>query len=330
MKNDLYTVDEIREFIREDLPMIIGGDERLLSALPIGKWIGGSIHYFLAEGGQPIVSETKLFVSFLDKEIFEPTLIKTYTSENLTDIFDDYPGWGVSFIIIPRLSDCNEAFQFLALESSELLKSPLIGWVSGAMLDSETPPMVINGSTGNKFINEVVVMHCSIPENMTPNVDIINVFEPDDNGPQIKFEKNTKRVSDAIVNGEKKNLYDYLIETYQKIDLTQPLIANIGGSTLNTSIIEIDEKNKTLLFGNAISKNLTYQLSKPVENFTEKFMGEIDKIDGHVQFSCNCLGNFLHGGFKGKSSEKLNGLMTFGEIAYLPLNRTMVTLTISE
>ena len=42
--------------------------------------------------------------------------------------------------------------------------------------------------------------------------------------------------------------------------------------------------------------------------------------------SCNCILNFVYGGLEGKKTPGFTGPVTFGEIAYILLNQTLVTL----
>jgi hypothetical protein len=50
---------------------------------------------------------------------------------------------------------------------------------------------------------------------------------------------------------------------------------------------------------------------------------------GDVEFSCNCILNYLYGELEGKRTGALKGPMTFGEVAYQLLNQTMVYLKVS-
>ena len=43
-------------------------------------------------------------------------------------------------------------------------------------------------------------------------------------------------------------------------------------------------------------------------------------------FSCNCILNYLYGGLEGKHTGSVYGPITFGEIAHLLLNQTLVQL----
>ena len=47
-----------------------------------------------------------------------------------------------------------------------------------------------------------------------------------------------------------------------------------------------------------------------------------------MQFSCNCILNFLFGGLEGQKIGELYGPVTFGEIGYQLLNQTLVVLRI--
>jgi hypothetical protein len=57
-------------------------------------------------------------------------------------------------------------------------------------------------------------------------------------------------------------------------------------------------------------------------------------MTGHAEkksvFSCNCILNFLYGGFEGKRINNFNGPITFGEIAYQLINQTLVYVLIED
>lgn len=47
-------------------------------------------------------------------------------------------------------------------------------------------------------------------------------------------------------------------------------------------------------------------------------------------FSCNCILNFLYGGLEGERALPIGGPATFGEIAYVLLNQTLVYMEIDD
>ena len=47
-------------------------------------------------------------------------------------------------------------------------------------------------------------------------------------------------------------------------------------------------------------------------------------------FTCNCILNYLYANLEGKKTGSIVGPITFGEIAYMLLNQTMVYLTFED
>ena len=54
-----------------------------------------------------------------------------------------------------------------------------------------------------------------------------------------------------------------------------------------------------------------------------------DNVTG-ADYSCNCILNYLYGEMEGKSVSGFTGPMTFGEIAYMLLNQTLVRLELQK
>ena len=53
MKNTLYTVHEETEKINAGKALLLAGDDNVLAQLPKGKWIAGTITYFMTEHANP-------------------------------------------------------------------------------------------------------------------------------------------------------------------------------------------------------------------------------------------------------------------------------------
>ena len=72
-----------------------------------------------------------------------------------------------------------------------------------------------------------------------------------------------------------------------------------------------------------------YHFAKPIADYGNKFRQQLAgyRTDG-VQFSCNCILNFLFGELEGQRISELYGPVTFGEIGYQLLNQTLVVLRI--
>src|SRR5579883_1814161 len=60
----LYTVNDANNLIRQAKPLHIAGDAAALARLARGDWIGGTIPYFLTDGGGAVERE-RVFVTEL-------------------------------------------------------------------------------------------------------------------------------------------------------------------------------------------------------------------------------------------------------------------------
>ncbi|MEM6643519.1 MAG: hypothetical protein AAF616_11115 [Bacteroidota bacterium] len=326
MKNKLYTLEEAQKILADGQNAMVGAEEEILAQLPKGNWIGGTIPYFMDQNGGT-VSQDQVFINFLDDPI-EFSAIKAYPEDKLAEIFDDYPEWGVSFIVLPGLSSCAFKYPFVVKQTNDVFKSPIVGWTSGVLWDDlgKKSPKVINGATGEIHDDKAMVMHCNLPSNITPELGIINIQEPE--GPFLEFEKEEAEVRDVIIDGKVENLYDYFKGKGMEID--RPLITDVNGSLINIAVKGYDDDAKTVSFYTPVWPGYKYQVSKPLADYEEKFEKEYKKIDAEIQFNCNCLYNYFFGNLEGKKTGDITGLITFGEVAYLQLNQTMVYLTLRK
>ncbi|MEM6829947.1 MAG: hypothetical protein AAF551_05490 [Bacteroidota bacterium] len=325
--NGLFTVEETATFINEGQSLLISGDETLLQQLPKGNWIGGTMHYFMSSDGGIVVKD-KLFINFLDDRV-KPALIKAYGPEEMDSIVDDYPASGVSFIIIPALSACWKKYSTDTCFKPEILQSPLVGWISGVIYEEigKETPKVINGKTGELHDNQCILMHCELAENVAAVPNILNIFDPG-SGDVLEFDEETTEVKDVIVNGVKRNFYDYLKEI--GATLQEPLMTDYAGAKINTSFFSLNDENKVVNVWSPVLPGYEYKIPSPIANYEEKFGEELEKLNIEPLFACNCLYNFFYGQLEGKKTGRVVGPMTFGEIAYLYLNQTMVYLTLEE
>jgi len=326
MKSILYSLSDAQNLISNGFKGIVAADEKLLKQLPNGDWIGGTMPYFMSEEGGTVTKE-KVLMSQLDPQI-EINHINTYAEEELDKIFDEYPEWGVSFIIIPGLSNCAERYPTVVENNPKAFISPIMGWASGVLWEevTEMTAKIIDGREGSLYNERVIVMHCDLPESITPQVGTINIIEP--TGPKIRFPEYSRELSDAIIDGKKGNIYDYIKSRDSSI--AQAFVTNIRGEVINMSIKSINDDTKTISVWNPANPDYEYQHSDPIDNYEERFEQELKKLGGGISYNCNCLYNFLFGNLNGKKIGDITGIITFGEIAYLSLNQTFVYLTLNN
>lgn len=327
MKKNLFSVDAVIEKINNGDRLILSGDEKLLNKLPPGNWIGGTIPYFMTNIGGTFTEE-KIFVTALESYILDAS-IKVYDETNIDKVFVDMPANGFSLIIIPASSQTQLTYALNASDF-EMFGKPIIGWVSGVNLDQlgEATPKVFNGQRAQAIENGAVVMHMSLPENMTPDIDILNIFEQGD-GDVIIFQEDGFSVEEAYVNGKIINFADYVLS--HQLDLRLPLVADYSGAMINVSFQEVDKENKVVKFYAPVFRGVAYKHARAIDDYVTQFIAQIPQ-EGieHIFFSCNCILNYLFSELEGKKTGGITGPITFGEIAYMLLNQTMVYLNIHE
>ncbi len=320
--NKLLGVDTVRQMVKAGKVLMLAGDEKLLQELPKGKWIGGTIPYFMGDDGG-VCSDQKIYVTELPDYI-EDIKIKLYRANELPGISSDYPVNGASFIIIPAGTDVHKSFARDATTYKNYFNSPVVGWISGVKLeDLETAhPKVFDGNSGVVSQDQAVVMHISLPKEKRAKIDIINLFRQGD-GDSITFEESGFTIENCLINGEKKNFAEYLREN--NIDTQLPLVADYCGAMVNVSIQSVKDKSVDLYA--PVFNGVQYKFAKSVGDYAKEFEVEVLKHKANPIFSCNCILNYLYAGLEGHKTANITGPITFGEVAYMLLNQTMVYIS---
>lgn len=323
----LYTVNEVTNLINAGESLFISGDEKLIKQLPKGKWIAGTIPYFMSEKGG-LLTENELQVVTLPKNITD-LKIQSYDKNELKNIPKDYMNNGFSYILIPAFSDSHITFAKDCFTYDGLFDRPLLGWISGFNLANigSVTAKVVNGQTGEMSDQKAIVMHCNLPADQYAKINIINLFTQG-KGDTLTFTSTGFEVTDCMINGEKRNLAEYL--TTKKIDTQLPLVANYSGAMINVSFQAVDTAAKKVNLYAPVFPGVEYKIATPVENYEKNFKQELDKTNIKPLVSCNCILNYLYANLEGKKTGDITGPMTFGEIAYMLLNQTMVYLTIEK
>lgn len=323
----LVSPETAAEMIQSGATLAIAGEETLLAALPNGNWIGGSIPYFMGQDGG-ITTRGQLFVTPLS---FYPGLkptIRQYDAASLSMLCMEAPSNGFSIIILPAFSEVHFEYAQHASMYDDMFMKPLVGWVSGIHLDDmgKTTPKVRDGRNRVLLQNHAVVVHVPLPENVSAHVNIVNLFSQG-NGDRIQFQESGFEASTCIVNGQKTSLAAYL----KKIghDTRLPLVADYSGALINVSLKAVDEAHDNVQFYGPVFPHVTYKLAQPFSGSYETTLGKaIADLPEKAAFSCNCILNYLYCELEGKHTGHVTGPMTFGEVAYVLLNQTVVHLTL--
>jgi len=326
MESKLYTFEEVVAFIKQGFVLSLAGDERVLSKLPPGNWIGGTIPYFMdVDCGK--FNQELIFVNEIEMYNSEYS-IKVYDENSILNIASDSYDNGYSLLILPAFQKINEVYSIQTENINGLYDNPIVGWVSGMDLNSSDTPKTFSGLTGKMYEDKGVVLHVKLPENLFAQVDIVNIFNPDIENDEIKFYNNSFDVTSCMINGKDVNLAEYVTEN--GIDSKLPLIADYSGASINVCIKEVDVENGKVSFFGPLFKSKSYKFAKAIPSYINEFDDKTKELTANNVFSCNCVLNYLYGDLEGKKINNAAGPVTFGEIAYNLLNQTLVVLTIDE
>lgn len=323
----MVSVDEAKAAIEAGRVLWIGGDENLLKQLPKGRWIGGSIPYFMGDKGG-VTTRDKLYVTELDPTVAKRIQVKLYNTATIQNIAKDSPDDGFTILLIPAFTQLHLDYAHNAPEYEDMFIKPIAGWITGIHLDDlgSVSPMVINGGTGEVATDKGVAMHVTLAPGKVANIGIVNIQKQGD-GDTLEFPDAGFAVTNVLVNGVEQNFAEYLVNN--SIDTQLPLVADYSGAMINVSIQEVNEGEGKVSFYAPVFPGVEYKLAAPVSDYVSQFKAALPDIH-NVTFSCNCVLNYLYSELEGKQTADFRGPMTFGEIAYQLLNQTLVYLTVDN
>lgn len=308
--------------------LAIAGDESVLACLPRGNWIGGTIPYFMAQDGGS-TSREQVFITTLDTYQGLSPCIMQYDAEQLPQVCVEAPDNGFSLIILPAFSQIHYDYAKNAPMYDDMYIKPIVGWISGIHLDDTgvRVPKVVDGRTGALLENRAVVLHVPLPENLSVNVNIVNLFSQG-NGDLMQFDEGGFEASSCLVNGQATPLADYLKAIGH--DMRLPLVADYNGASINVSFKSVSEADGKVEFYGPVFPHVEYRLARQFSGSYETAFAQHSADLPEASFSCNCILNYLHSELEGKHTGQVIGPMTFGEIAYQLLNQTMVHMTLER
>jgi hypothetical protein len=320
----LMTVEEAAALIKSGKRLLVAGDERLLASLPRGVWIGGTTPYFMSEDGGLRTHDKVQAIALPD--FVSAVSVKLYHADELSHIPTDYPANGFSYIVIPAFSKAHQQFAKECSTWRGVFDRPLVGWIAGIDLNDldKVSPKVVNGMSGEVSDSKAAVMHIDLPADRYAQANIISLFRQG-NGDTIRFPSAGFEVTDCCVNGQKQCFAEY-VET-RHLNIQQPLVANYHGAMVNVSFQAVDAKAGKVAFYAPVFPCMEYKLADPLADYEAEFRRELDRHEITPLITCNCILNYLYANLEGKKTGNIVGPMTFGEIAYMLLNQTLVYLT---
>lgn len=327
LQHRLMTLDDACELIASGHPCCVAGDEALLRRLPRGRWIGGSIPYFMTDAGGTCTRDA-VFVAELPWHGDGPRAVR-YERAALARVCTDGPEHGFTVMVLPAFSAVHEAFAQEAPGYDEMYLRPLVGWVSGVHLDDvgRRSPLVFHGPSGQALDDAAVAMHVPIPPDQMVHVDIVNLFRPGA-GARIEFEHGGFSAGDCRIDGRAANLHDWMVA--QAFDQRLPLVADYCGAMVNVSIKKLDAAGRRVEFYAPVFPGVAYHAAQPVADYVEAFgrAMQAQRAPAPPVFCCNCILNHVYGGLEGRRLGAMHGPTTFGEIGYQLLNQTLVYLSL--
>jgi hypothetical protein len=306
--------------------LLIAGDEALLTSLPRGDWIGGTIPYFMAEQGG-LHSREHVFVTAFPSAV--GAKVRRYDAASLPGLSADHRGHGFTALLIPAFSEVHADYAKNVAHYPDIFDRPVVGWISGVALEDigKVRPKVFDGTSCTASADHAVALHVELPPEEHALVDIINLFEPG-GGARIRFADTGFSATDAFIDGQPENLACYFGQN--GIDSRLPLVADYNGALVNVSIRNVDPARGVVDFYAPVFPDVDYRIAAPIGDYVSGFAAKLDPNGPVPAFSCNCILNYVHASLEGRSTKPLVGPMTFGEIAYMLLNQTAVHLHVTR
>jgi hypothetical protein len=326
MINELMATERAMELIAQGRALAVAGPEPELQRLPRGRWIGGTIPYFMPAEGGTVARSGRVFVSELSA--LGDVHVAHHPADDLAGIVRDAPENGFSYTIIPAGSAAHRRFAADAAGYEGAFLKPTVGWIAGVHLEDlgHAEPRVYDGRTGTAHADGAVVAYVELPAHQAASVEIVNLFEPDATD-VLRFDATSFSVRECRVNGERVSFADYL----QQRGLAGgqlPLVGDFAGAHVNVSIQGVADDGTVNLYA-PVFDGVDYRFARPIADFAAAFQQRLAGVAPQgVVLGCNCILNFLFGQLEGKAIGGVAGPVTFGEIAFQLLNQTMVMVRI--
>jgi uncharacterized protein DUF6976 len=319
----LYSIDDANALIARGGALHIAGDAAALARLTRGNWIGGTIPYFLTDKGGRVERE-QVFVTAMPSAI-RSVDIDFVDPDRLADIPARAPAHGFSLVVIPAGSDAHVRYAVGAHDLPGIFETPIVGWIAGVHLSElgRQAAKVVNGRTGEAAEQRIGVMRAHLAPSLTPRIGIINLFAPAE-GDRLRFPQTGFAVDDCWVNDVKASFYDYA--KARRLDPSLPLVADFSGEMINVSFQEVDDASRSVRFYAPVVAGVAYRQAAPIDDYPAALLAHVAANPVTPVFSCNCILNYLYADLAGDRALSITGPATFGEIAYVLLNQTLVYL----
>ncbi|HTI84416.1 MAG TPA: hypothetical protein VL614_28530 [Acetobacteraceae bacterium] len=323
VQNLLLTPKEASNLIETGVFAVIAGTEEELASLPRGNWIGGTTAYLMAPRGR-IARPDCLMCSVLEEGV--ECRIAVLTQDTLSHITDGRYETGFTYVLLPAFSDVHYSYALTAPGIPGLFEQPIFGWITGVPMSEvgERAPKVFDGRTGSAHENAAVALHVALPSAFMMTIDLVNPFVQG-RGPVIVFPQTGFNAGACTINGQPRNFAEYLVE--EKIDTSMPLVANYAGASINVSIRTVDAACGDVQFFAPVVTGENYRLGAPRADYTRCMTACARSLDRpECALVCRCILNHLNPNFANADTAGFVGPVTFGEIAYILVNQTLVVM----
>lgn len=322
----LHSVGEVAALIAAGKTLLLAGDEALLTQLPPGRWIGGTIANFMCDAGG-VENRTQIFVTDLSACVADAK-IATYDEKTIPQISAHYAENGFTFLILPGFSAIHMTYAKDVMRYDGVFNAPLVGWVSGVAV-SEIGKQQAKVFAGNStpISDRAVALHVSLTPDLTARVDTINLFKRGTGATLAFYEEGFGTTGSCEIDGRPGSLAQYIMA--HNIDTRLPLVADYSGAMVNVCVQAVDVAAGQVQFYAPVLRGVTYRFAEPVADYVSAFEQAVASHKlGTIAFSCNCILNYLYADLGGKKTGPMVGPVTFGEIAYILLNQTLVYLAL--
>jgi hypothetical protein len=170
-------------------------------------------------------------------------------------------------------------------------------------------------------------MHAAISNGKSATIGTVNLFTPGP-GDEIVFPQHSFSVKECTINGQADDFYDYAVR--KALDVTLPLVTDLAGVGLNVSFQAIDAESRTVKFYAPVIRDRIYRQAAPLPDYRAALVGAIEKLNIEPVLSCNCILNYQYGRLEGEQFIPMPGPATFGELAHVLMNQTLVYLQLVD
>ena len=322
MRNEFMTVAQAAEQISTGQAMLVAGSPAVLAQLPPGNWIGGSTPYFMtAQGG--VKDDAHVFCTVIDEAL--DCKIDIVPADDIGRVLAGRFPQGFSYVLMPAFAAVHERFAIEAPDLPGLYEQPLIGWVTGVDLEElgKVKPVAVDGRSGTAHDDAAMVMHVALDAAYAAEAEIVNLFKPGA-GDDIMFPATGFTAEACFVNGVERNFAAYLREVNAGTAL--PLVSDYTGAIINVSFQGVLQ-DKVAFYAPVVAGR-SYRLAAPVGDYGQAYSAHCAALASGAGLSFNCILNYLYAALEGKTTGGCIGPVTFGEIAYMLLNQTLVQLEV--